>query len=139
MTSDEMVKMLNNVDLTDPAQASSAIDVVNGIVGGIEATTHFANKYDTTTTASTTIKMSNTISSTTTKTTTTTSPTTTMDAMSTKMEAEKIRNLLKVGLSLTDTSGVASKLSPRDFEIRFVRSFYKKSKYTRTQYLLTKI
>ena len=127
MTADEMVKMLNNVDLTDPAQASSAIDVVNGIVGGIEATTQFANKYDTTTTAATTTKMSNKITSTTTKTltttTTTTSPTTTMDAMSTKKEAEKIRNLLKVGLSLTDTSGLASKLSPRDFEIRFVRSF----------------
>ena len=35
-------------------------------------------------------------------------------------EAEKIRNLLKVGISLTDTSGLASTLSPRDFEIRFV-------------------
>ena len=50
MSSDEMVKMLNNVDLTDPAQASSAIDVVNGVVGGIELTTEFSNKYDTTTT-----------------------------------------------------------------------------------------
>ena len=44
-----MVKMLNNVDLTDPAQASSAIDVVNGLVGGIEIKPEFSNIYDTTT------------------------------------------------------------------------------------------
>ena len=50
LTGDQLVKMLNNVDLSDPAQASSAIDVVNGIVGGMEVTTEFANKYDTTTT-----------------------------------------------------------------------------------------
>ncbi len=41
--------MLNNVDLTDPAQASSAIDVVNGLVGGIEIKPEFSNIYDTTT------------------------------------------------------------------------------------------
>ena len=44
-----MVKMLNNVDLADPAQASSAIDVVNGLVGGIEIKPEFSNIYDTTT------------------------------------------------------------------------------------------
>ena len=49
MSSEEMVKMLNNVDLADPAQASSAIDVVNGLVGGIEIKPEFANIYDTTT------------------------------------------------------------------------------------------
>ena len=53
MSSDEMVKMLNNVDLTDPAQASSAIDVVNGLVGGIELKPEFSNIYDTTTTTTT--------------------------------------------------------------------------------------
>ena len=48
-----MVKMLNNVDLADPAQASSAIDVVNGLVGGIEIKPEFSNIYDTTTSTTT--------------------------------------------------------------------------------------
>jgi len=116
MSSEEMVKMLNNVDLADPAQASSAIDVVNGLVGKIEIKPEFANIYDTTTSTTT----SNELTSTTTQTTTTTTvSTTTMGPETLSKEAEKIRNLLKVGISLTDTSGLASILSPRDFEIRF--------------------
>ena len=43
-----------------------------------------------------------------------------MGPESLSVEAEKIRSLLKVGLSLTDTKGLSSNLSPRDFEIRFV-------------------
>ena len=53
MSADEMVRMLNNVDLADPAQANSAIDIVDGIVGGLQLTTPFADKYDTTTTTTT--------------------------------------------------------------------------------------
>ena len=54
---DEMVKMLNNVDLSDPSQANSAINIVDTLVSGAEVTTKFANKYDTTTTATTTRKL----------------------------------------------------------------------------------
>ena len=64
--------------------------------------------------------MTKIISTTTQTTTTTTVSATTMGPETLSKEAEKIRNLLKVGISLTDTSGLASTLSTRDFEIRFV-------------------
>lgn len=67
--------------------------------------------------------MTKIISTTTQTTTTTTVSTTTMGPETLSKEAEKIRNLLKVGISLTDTSGLASTLSPRDFEIRFVSTY----------------
>ena len=77
--------------------------------------------------------MTKIISTTTQTTTTTTVSTTTMGPETLSKEAEKIRNLLKVGISLTDTSGLASTLSPRDFEIRFVSI----DKFPLTLYLFT--
>ena len=51
-----MVKMLNNVDMSDPSQANSAINIVDTLVSGVEFTTEFKNKYDTTTTGGFPIK-----------------------------------------------------------------------------------
>ena len=52
-----MVKMLNNVDMSDPSQANSAINIVDTLVSGVEFTTEFKNKYDTTTTGGFPIKI----------------------------------------------------------------------------------
>ena len=49
-----MLQMLNNVDLSDPSQANSAIGIVNVLVSPIEETTKFTNKYETSTFLTTT-------------------------------------------------------------------------------------
>ena len=50
----------------------------------------------------------------------TTSTTETYEEVSEEEEAEKIYNLLKVAMALTEKTGLAKQLSPYDFEIRYV-------------------
>ena len=50
----------------------------------------------------------------------TTSTTETYEEVSEEQEAEKIYNLLKVAMALTEKRGLAKQLSPYDFEIRYV-------------------
>ena len=115
LSADEMLEMLENVDLDDASQADSAIDIVDSIVGGAKSTTPFANKYETSTTTTT---IAGGITETSSVTSTTTSPSTT--TMTETEAAVNIRNLLQIGHSLTETSGLAPTLSFRDFEIRVV-------------------
>ena len=144
-----MVKMLNNVDLSDPSQVNSAINIVDTLVSGVEVTTKFANKYETTTTATTTRKIQPNTGTlllllkkqfqkllvflhaitaykvddgptTTESNNETTSTTEAYEEVSKDEEAEKIYNLLKVAMALTDKKGLAEQLSPYDFEIRYV-------------------
>ena len=145
--------MLNNVDLSDPSQANSAINIVDTLVSGAEVTTKFANKYDTTTTATTTRKLQPNTTfrhpfityhqkkvfsnifvffhaiaaykvddgpTTTESNNETMSTTETYEEVSEEEEAEKIYNLLKVAMALTEKRGLAKQLSPYDFEIRYV-------------------
>jgi hypothetical protein len=133
MSSDEMVKMLDNVDMADPAQADSAIGIVDTLVSGIQVTTPYGDKYDTSTTTTTEAGLPGAggpTATTTTTTTTTTKPPPLADTLS--LEAKKIRDMLKVAMALTDTKGLAPALSARDFEIRFVRIYFYLEKNTRT-------
>ena len=126
MSGDELLNMLNNVNMSDPAQADSAIGIVDTIISGVETTTTFSNKFDTSTTeASSNEKSTTTIITTQAAAETTTSMIMDEAAASTPedvaKEAQKIYNLLKLAISLVDTKGLTETLSPRDFEIRFVR------------------
>ena len=121
MSGDEILKMLNNVDLSDPAQANSAIGIVDTLINGVETSTAFDNKYDTTTKIiSTSIEEGIDDGSSTTPSSTVPISTTTSSVKNEAEEAEKIYSLLKVAMSLTDTSGLAPTLTAADFEIRFV-------------------
>ena len=52
--------------------------------------------------------------------TTSTTETSKDEEVSEAQEAEKIYNLLKVAMALTEKKGLAQQLSPYDFEIRYV-------------------
>ena len=125
-----MLQMLNNVDLSDASQANSAIGIVNVLVSPIEDTTKFMDKYETSTFVSTTNDPNNVLNveSSTTK----ASPEEESSTEKTKNEtdddiipkkyqdADKIHDLLKVALALTDVNGLSTNLSPYDFLIRLV-------------------
>ena len=86
-----------------------------------ETATAFDNKYDTTTKIiSTSIEEGIDDGSSTTPSSTVPISTTTSSVKNEAEEAEKIYSLLKVAMSLTDTSGLAPTLTAADFEIRFV-------------------
>ena len=122
--------MLNNVDLSDASQANSAIGIVNVLVSPIEDTTKFMDKYETSTFVSTTNDPNNVLNveSSTTKapskeesSTEKTKNETDDDIIPKKyQDADKIHDLLKVALALTDVNGLSTNLSPYDFLIRLV-------------------
>ena len=128
-----MLQMLNNVDLSDASQANSAIGIVNVLVSPIEDTTKFMDKYETSTFVSTTNDPNNVqnVESSTTKapskeesSTEKTKNETDDDVIPNRyQDADKIHDLLKVALALTDVNGLASDLSPYDFAIRLVSDY----------------
>ena len=128
-----MLQMLNNVDLSDASQANSAIGIVNVLVSPIEDTTKFMDKYETSTFVSTTNDPNNVLNveSSTTKAPPEEESSSTektknesdekYDGIPNKYkDADKIHDLLKVALALTDVNGLSTNLSPYDFLIRLV-------------------